>query len=63
MRLVFVNVLVPWPSPLDSPSASFRRSVRVSPESKPEVEDDMWGHPVSNSAFKMNFLFSDLNEY
>ena len=62
MRLVMVNVLVPWPSPLDSPSASFRRSARVSPELKPEVEDDIWGHPVSDSAFKMNFLFSDLNE-
>ena len=29
---------------------------RVSPESKPEVEDDMWGHPVSDSAFKMEFF-------
>ena len=23
---------------------------------KPEVEDDMWGHPVSDSAFKMEFF-------
>ena len=27
------------------------------PWSAPKVEDDMWGWIVSDSAFKMNFLF------
>ena len=39
------------------------RSACVSPESKQEVKDDMWGHPVSDSAFKMEFFpFSEMNK-
>ena len=48
MRLVEGSVLVPWSSPLVSSSVRYRRSARVSPESKPEVEDDMWGRDVSD---------------
>ena len=63
MRLVLENVLVPWPSLLDSPSASFCWSARVSPESKPEVEDDMWGHTVSDCVVQNGiFLFSEMNK-
>ena len=63
MRLVEGSVLVPWSSPLVSPSARYRRSARVSPESKPEVEDDRWGRDVSDCVVqKWIFLFSGMNE-
>ena len=56
LRLVVVITVVPLSSSLVLPLMSYRRSARVSPESKPEVEDDMWGHPVSDSAFKIEFF-------
>jgi len=64
MHIVVGSMLVPLPSPLDSLSVSLRRSVRVSPESRPEVEDDGWGRVVSDCVVHkwIFFLFSDLNE-
>ena len=63
MRLVMVIVLVPWPSPLDSPSASFRRSALSPSWSKLEVGDDRWGHLVSDCVVQNGFsVFSELNE-
>jgi len=57
LRLVVVITVVPLSSPLVSPSVRNRRSARVSLESKLEVEDDKWDPGVSDSAFKINFLF------
>ena len=63
MRLVEGSVLVTWSSPLVAPSVRYHRSVRMSPESKPEVEDDMWGRDVSDCVVqKWIFLFSGMNE-
>ena len=63
MCIVVVSMLVQLPSPLASPAARNRRSAHVSPESKPEVEDDMWGRDVSDCVFqKWIFLFSGINE-
>ena len=57
MRLVLVIILVPWSSPLDSPSTRNRRSEPSLPWSTLEVEDDKWGPFVSDSAFKWNFFY------
>ena len=57
-------ILVPWPSPLNSPSTSFRRSTRVSPWSKREVRDDKWDPGVSDCVVQNGiFLFSEMNEW
>ena len=63
MRLVKGSVLVPWSSPLVSPSVRYRRSARLSPESKPEVEDDRWGRDVSDCVVQMEFFyFQEMDE-
>ena len=63
MRIVMGSMLVQLPSPLVSPTARNHRSACVSPESKPEVEDDMWGRVVSDCVVhKWIFLFSEMNE-
>ena len=62
MRLVMVIVLVPWPSPLDSPSASLCRSALSPSKSKLKVRDDKWVPYVSDCVVQNEFLFSDLNE-
>ena len=63
MRLLLVNVLVPWPSPLDSPSASFRRSTPLPSWSRREVEDDRWDPSVSDCVVQNGiFLFSEMND-
>ena len=64
MRIVVGSMLVQLPSSLVSPTARNRRSARVSPESKPEVEDDRWGRDVIDCLVqKWIFLFSGMNEY
>ena len=63
MRRDVVIMLVPWPSPVTSPSARFRRSKLLSPWSAREVGDDMWGRVVSDLMFQNGiFPFLDLNE-
>ena len=57
MRLVVGSMLVQSPSPVNSSSVSLRRSEPSLPWSTSEVEDDKWDPVVSDSAFKMNFLF------
>ena len=49
MCLALVNMLVLWPSLLDSSSASLHRSAPSQPRSMPEVGDDRWGPAVSES--------------
>ena len=63
MRRGVVVMLVPWPSPVTSPSARFHRSKPLSPWSAREVGDDMWGRVVSDRWFQNRFFyFVDLNE-
>ena len=63
MRIVVDSMLVQLPSPLVSPAVRNRRSARVSPESRPEVEDDGWGRVVSDCVVhKWIFLFLGINE-
>ena len=63
MRPVVVNVLELCLSPVISPSARNRRSEPSLPWSTSEVDDERWGHGVSDLAFKMIFLFFlNLNE-
>ena len=57
MRPVVVNVLELCLSPVISPSARNHRSEPSLPWSTSEVEDDKWDPVVSDSAFKMDFLF------
>ena len=57
MRRGDVNVLVPWPSSLVSPSVRFRWSEPSPSRSTREVEDDMWGRVVSDREFKMEFFY------
>ena len=52
-----MSALVPWPSLLDSPSASFRRSAPSPSGSKLEVEDDKWVPYVSDCVVQNEFLF------
>ena len=56
------DVVVLLLSPLVSPSARNRRSARVSPRSKLEVEDDMWDPMSVTQRSNWIFLFSELNE-
>ena len=63
MHLVLVNVLVPWSSPLDSPSARKRRSAPSPSWSTREVEDDRWDPGVSDCVVQNGFfLFLIMNE-
>ena len=58
MRRGDVNVLVPWPSSLVSPSVRYHRSAPSPSWSKPKVEDDRWDPSVNDSAvWKWLFLF------
>ena len=63
LRLVVVITVMPVPSPLDSPSASYRRSAPSSSWSKPKVRDDKWVPYVSDCVVQNGiFLFSEIDE-
>ena len=57
MRLALVIVFVPWPSPLDSPSTSLRRSAPSPSRSKLEVGDDRWDPGVSDCVVQNGFFY------
>ena len=57
LRLVVVITVMPVPSPLDSPSASYRRSAPSSLWSKPKVRDDKWVPYVSDCIVQIEFFY------
>ena len=57
MRLVVVNVLVLWPSPLGSSAASLRRSAPSSSWSKLKLRDDKWIPYVSDYVVQIEFFY------
>ena len=57
MRGGVESVLVLWPSPLDSPSASFHRLAPSPSRSKLEVGDDRWDPGVSDCVVQNGFFY------